>query len=203
MQHDFILLDRSGSMETLWIEALGSVNAYVQQLAKDKVDTGVTIAVFDSHAFDVIRDRIVPATMIPVSKEDAMPRGGTPLSDSVGKIVALADKGGYDKVAVIIMTDGQENASSELTVAQAKALLDRCRAKGWSVTFLGANFDNASQARGYGNASAHTAAVAPQNLAASTRMMASKRGEFAKAGATAEATMSFSAEEKAELAKGI
>jgi hypothetical protein len=34
-------------------------------------------------------------------------------------------------------------------------------------------------------------------------MMASKRGEFAKAGATAEATMSFSDEEKAELAKGI
>lgn len=41
MQHDFILLDRSGSMESLWVEALGSVNAYVTKLAEDKVDTGV------------------------------------------------------------------------------------------------------------------------------------------------------------------
>lgn len=202
MQHDFILLDRSGSMETLWVEALGSVNAYVSKLAEDKVDTGVTIAVFDNQSFDVIRDRIIPSTMLPVTKKDAMPRGGTPLSDSVGKIVDLADKGSYDKVAIIIMTDGQENASSELTVPQAKALLDRCRAKGWSVTFLGANFDNAAQGASYGNASAHTATVAPQNLRASASMMASKRYAYAQEGATAEATMSFSDDEKARLAKG-
>jgi hypothetical protein len=66
MQHDFILLDRSGSMSTVWTEALSSINAYVQKLADDKVDTGVTLATFDKDGaefkFEVIRDRIIPGT---------------------------------------------------------------------------------------------------------------------------------------------
>lgn len=53
MQHDFILLDRSGSMSDPagnWAEALSAVNAYVKKLADDKVDTGVTLATFDTDA---------------------------------------------------------------------------------------------------------------------------------------------------------
>jgi len=32
-QHDYILLDRSGSMSTRWNDTLGGVNAYVHALA--------------------------------------------------------------------------------------------------------------------------------------------------------------------------
>ena len=126
-QHDFILLDRSGSMQALWTEALGAINGYVKKLADDKVDTGVTLAVFDSDdglRFDVIRDAVAPSAWHPVTDADAVPRGMTPLNDATAKIVALANAGGYDKVAIIIMTDGMENASRELTVPQAKKLLD-------------------------------------------------------------------------------
>ena len=81
MQHDFVLLDRSGSMQSLWTEALSSVNAYVAKLAVDKVDTGVTLATFDGTdgrlAFDVIRDRITPLTWRKVSDPGATPRGIT------------------------------------------------------------------------------------------------------------------------------
>ena len=51
--HAYILLDRSGSMQGLWVEALSSVNAYVKELsdktAKDAVDSYVSLAVFDGH----------------------------------------------------------------------------------------------------------------------------------------------------------
>lgn len=200
MQHDFILLDRSGSMDSLWTEALSSVNAYVKKLADDKVDTGVTLAVFDEQAgleFHVIRDRITPPTWKLVSNEDAQPRGMTPLNDAVGKIVALANAGNYDKVAIIIMTDGLENASRELTVAQAKKLLDDCRAKNWQVIFLGANFDNAQQATSYGNASANTIQASGVNLRATMSVTASKRTAY---GATGQ-SISYSDEEKAAFAK--
>lgn len=199
MQHDFILLDRSGSMQDLWVEALGSVNAYVQKLAYDKVDTGVTLAVFDSHNgkmdFKVVRDRIIPSTWRPVSNEDAIPRGWTPLNDAVGEIVTLAKAGNYDKVAIIVMTDGQENASTELNVHQAKALLDDCRLKGWQVIFLGANFDNAAQAKSYGTQSAATVQAATGNLRASTTILARKRGLY---GATGQ-SINFTDDEKAQL----
>jgi hypothetical protein len=186
MQHDFILLDRSGSMASLWTEALSSINAYVKKLADDGVDTGVTLATFDSESsgvtFDIIRDRITPATWKPVSNDDATPRGMTPLNDATGKIVALANAGNYDKVAIIIMTDGHENSSRELTVAQAKKLLDDCRAKNWQVIFLGANFDNAQQSMAYGNAAGATIQSAAANLVGTMAATASMRTAYATAG---------------------
>jgi hypothetical protein len=179
MQHDFILLDRSGSMQTLWTEALSSVNSYVKKLADDKIDTGVTLATFDTEqngmAFTIIRDRIIPSTWKTVTDEDATPRGMTPLNDATGKIVSLAEAGGYDKVAIIVMTDGHENASRELTVAQAKAALDRCRAKNWQVIFLGANFDNAAKAASYGTVASQTVQTSAKNMGATMASLSACR----------------------------
>lgn len=211
MQHDFILLDRSGSMSSLWGEALSSVNSYVKNLADQNVDTGVTVAIFDQDEgrtkFEVIRNRITPQTFKPLSPEGdkIFPRGMTPLNDAVGQIVRLANAGpgislpGYDKVAIIIMTDGQENASVEYSVAAAKSLLDQCRAKGWQVIFLGANFDNASQASSYGNSARMTASVAPGKMVRSAGLMANTRARYGVSGQS----MDFTDEDKADLAAGV
>jgi len=200
MQHDFILLDRSGSMDSLWSEALNSVNAYVKKLAEDKVDTGVTLATFDKDGeefkFEVIRDRIIPSTWRPVSNADAKPRGMTPLNDAIGRIVALAKAGidgvQYDKLALIVMTDGLENASREFTVAAAKALLADCRARNWQVIFLGADFDNAAQGSSYGNAAAATVAASAASLPAAMAETAAMRAEYSARGRP----MSYSEEQR-------
>lgn len=187
MQHDFILLDRSGSMGSQWTEALLAVNAYVSKLAEDKVDTGVTLAAFDTNneqfSFEVLRDRITPSTWKPVSSGDAVPRGMTPLNDAAGRIVVLANAGNYEKVAIIIMTDGAENSSRELSVAQARKLLDDCRAKNWQVIFLGANFDNAVQAKTYGATPDMSIQSATKNLAATMEATASLRSSYGSTGA--------------------
>jgi len=202
MKHDFILLDRSGSMAEhgLWVEAKAAVNDYVKELAAKNVDTGVTLVAFDhdqGHVqFDVLRDRIIPKTWKPISDEDATPRGMTPLCDAVGRLVTLARAGNYDNVAIIIMTDGLENMSRELSPSAAKALLDECRAKGWVVVFLGANFDNAMQAAQLGNAPAYTAQSSVRNLRGTMAMTAGKRADYAATGTAA--TMSFTDEEKAQ-----
>lgn len=199
MQHDFILLDRSGSMQSLWAEALSSVNAYVGKLAKEGVDTGVTLATFDTDGgkfcFDIVRDRVIPSTWKLVDAADASPRGMTPLNDAVGKIVSLAEGGGYDRVAIIVMTDGHENASKELSTAAAKAALDRCRVKNWQVIFLGADFDNAAQAQAYGNAAHATAESSPRNLGATMDMAGAARASYAATGTP----MRFSAADKRKL----
>lgn len=202
MQHDFILLDRSGSMASLWNEALGSINTYVQKLVDNKVDTGVTLATFDSSGslnFDVIRDRITPPTWRQVSDVDATPRGLTPLFDAVGKIVSLAEAGNYDKVAIIIMTDGHNNDSKELNVTQAKDLLDRCRAKNWVVTFLGANFDNITQATTLGASSAQHVNSTTANMRGTMSAMGSKRAAYGVTGQSA--TMDWLPEEQEEAKK--
>lgn len=199
MNHDFILLDRSGSMSNLWTEAQGSINAYVKKLADDKVDTGVTLAAFDlgpngKMAFAVWRDRIIPSTWHPVNDIDGVPRGSTPLNDAIGRIVNLAEAGNYDKVAIVIMTDGLENSSREMSRDQAQAALERCRKKGWAIVFLGANFDNIQQAAGYGIAKGMTVNSSRGNLRATMDSLASKRADYGITGQAA--TMGWSDEEQ-------
>jgi uncharacterized protein with von Willebrand factor type A (vWA) domain len=201
MQHDFILLDRSGSMSNLWIEALNSINAYVKKLADDNVDTGVTVAAFDTGSqglidFEILRDKITPKTFKMLSNADALPRGMTPLSDASCRIVHLAKSGTYDKVAIIIMTDGHENASKEFTVKQAKDLLEECRSKGWQIIFLGANFDNAHQSMSYGNAAHSTINSSVANLSQTMSATASLRSAYATTGAA----MVFTDEQKKKAA---
>jgi hypothetical protein len=205
MQHDFILLDRSQSMglKGRWEEALDSINAYVKKLADDNVDTGVTLAVFDksdgNFCFEVVRDRITPKTWKPVGNEDAKPRGWTPLRDAIGRLITRARAGfngeQYDKVAIIIVTDGEENSSKEVSHGQARALLDDCRAKGWQVIFLGADFENLAQAQSFGNAAGQTVSASVGSFADAMRMTAAKRGAYGSVGAT----MSYSDDEKKSL----
>ncbi len=216
MQHDFILLDRSQSMSegSKWVEALASINLYVKKLAEEAVDTGVTLATFDKPhgdmAFDVIRDRITPQTWKPVTNEDAQPRGNTPLNDAIGRIVNLANRGvpgvtmgqpshqhqPYDRVAIIIGTDGEENASRELNTEAAKRLLDQWRAKGWQVIFLGADYDNMVQAASFGAHITQTvSAVRPERMGMFAGMTASKRAAYGTRGVS----MDYSEEEKKSL----
>ncbi len=203
MQHDFILLDRSGSMKLRWTEALSSINAYVKGLADDHIDTGVTLAVFDidnvgAMSFQIIRDRIIPRTWHDVSDKDCTPRGGTPLYDAVVKIASMALSAAYDKTAIIIMTDGEENSSREdRTGVIAKRMLDECRAKGWPVIMLGQDFDNWRQAQSVGNAPAASATVVSGQMVNSMRMTAGKRYLYASGQA---GTMEFTDEEKVAMA---
>lgn len=187
MQHDFILLDRSGSMSEKMDEAISSINAYVSKLSQDNVDTGVTLVAFDKTDktnFEVVRDRITPLTWLPVTNQEVSARGITPLNDAIGRIVTLANNGNYDKVAFFIITDGLENASVELTHAQAKNQLDMCRSRGWQVLFLGADFDNQAQAASYGTAIAQTVGMASGNMVKAMTCTAIKRSAYANHGAS-------------------
>lgn len=199
MQHDFILLDRSGSMQSRWTEALSSINSYVKKLADDGVDTGVTLATFDQDigklAFNIIRDRITPSTWRPVSNKDAVPRGGTPLNDATGRIVSLARAGDYDRTAIIIMTDGEENSSKEVSTQQAKSMLDDCRSRGWQVIFLGADFNNAVQAASYGNLQTASVSMASGTMRATMANLAGKRAAYGVTGQS----INYTEEEKAAL----
>jgi hypothetical protein len=179
--HAYILLDRSGSMQSLWVEALSSVNAYAKELANKKdgpsVDSHITFAVFDGQEglqFDVLRKKQPALHWETVTDREASPRGMTPLLDAMIRIIALADADNPDKAVIVVMTDGQENASREVTRDGVKAALDRVKAKGWEVVFLGANFDNIEDASSVGVGASKQMAMAAGTINASMQRLAKK-----------------------------
>ena len=184
--HSYILLDRTGSMEPIWSEALSSVNAYADGLASldggPRVDADITLAVFDAQdglQFDVLRKGVDAERWDDVTTNEVSPRGMTPLYDAIGRIVSLAEKDRPEKAIIVIMTDGEENSSTEMNNAAAKAALDRARAKGWEVVFLGAEFSNFDDAVGVGQTSSRNMAVSKDQLSDSMDRLADKSKAFA------------------------
>jgi hypothetical protein len=202
--HSYVLLDRTGSMGGIWDEALGSVNAYVDALSKPEgglaPDPGekVTLAVFDHHSglqFDVIRKGVLLADWKTVTNEDATPRGMTPLFDALARTVALAEADNPDRAVIVVMTDGEENSSQEVTKDGAKAALDRARARGWEVVFLGADFAKFADAGAVGVAGSKSMAMAPGMFEGSMRKLASKNRAYY---ARQSASVDFNEEDRAE-----
>lgn len=191
--HAYILLDRSGSMQSLWVEALSSVNAYAKELGakttKDAGDSHVTLAVFDSQEtlqFDLLRRSVPALHWENVADSEASPRGMTPLLDAIGRLVAQAETDNPDKAVIVVMTDGQENASREVTRDGARAALDRVRKKGWEVVFLGANFDNISDAGSVGVDGMRQMSMAPGAMGETMKRMAMKSRAYFETGEAVE-----------------
>lgn len=197
--HTYILLDRSGSMETRWTEALGSINAYVDELAKGDTKGRVTVAAFDTASFDVLRDAVPLGDWSDVTSKDAQPRGGTPLYDSVGKMVARMEEADKKRSVLVVMTDGYENTSHELTKEAAKALLDRCKGREWQTVFLGADFDAVASAATVGVAMASSINATAGNYGATMRGLAGQTKAYAVSGSN----VSFSDEDRKEASSSV
>jgi hypothetical protein len=199
--HSYILLDRTGSMEPIWSEALSSVNAYADGLATldggPRVDADITLAAFDAQdglQFDVLRSGVDAERWRKVTNDEINPRGMTPLYDAIGRIVTLAEKDRPEKAVIVIMTDGEENSSTEMTKKSAKAALDRIRSKGWEVVFLGTEFSNFNDAEGVGQTSSRNMAVSKDQLNESMRGLAQKSKDYATGAAP---TVEFNAQDRA------
>lgn len=185
----YILLDRTGSMSSIWDEALGSVNAYAAAVGKvedgeaDDLATTVTLAAFDFQEglqFDVLRQGVTTEDWTNVTNDEVSPRGMTPLFDAINRTITLAEADNPEKAVIVIMTDGLENSSREVTKDGAKAALDRAEARGWEVVFLGAEFASFDDADGVGVARSKQMAVSAGTLSATQERLAKKARDYGK-----------------------
>ncbi|MEM1390870.1 MAG: vWA domain-containing protein [Pseudomonadota bacterium] len=199
----YILLDRTGSMNDIWDEALTSVNTYAKAVgtAEDgevnDLKTTVTLAAFDYQGgfqFDVLRNAVEPESWQTVTNSEVTPRGMTPLFDAINQMITLAEVENPEKAVIVIMTDGLENSSSEVTKDGAKAALKRAEERGWEVVFLGAEFATFADADAVGVSRDRQMAVGASNLLATQERLAKKARSY---GRGEEAEIIFDAEDRA------
>lgn len=184
---DFILVDGSGSMHGKWASLMQAVDAFINEL---NVETQITLVQFSGGSyhpeFVTARD-CTPSQWIPVGTGEFHPIGGmTPLYDAINMMGRHARDSNPVKPGIaFIVTDGEENAS-KTTQVQAKAILDWMRAKGWTIKFLGCDFDNSKQARALGGDKTEAIGVSTARLTDATKALAKKRNLHAQYGAPME-----------------
>ena len=150
-----IVLDRSGSMDSIKNDMEGGINQFFEDQKKEPGRCSVTLTQFDNE-YEIVYSGV---DIQSVPKVSLVPRSMTALLDAVGRTIkevgdrlaktAEANKPG--RVIMLIVTDGLENASREFTNAQVKALIEEQTSKyNWMFVYLGANQDAFAVAAGMG-----------------------------------------------------
>lgn len=146
--HIWFLLDRSGSMGSLFQDVVLGLQEFVREQRLADPAAQLTLVQFDSEdCHDLMLDG---ETLEGVDEAAAAarfePRAATPLYDAIAALIGRADKhiangASDDDQLVVIFTDGFENASTDCTRAKAFELIKERRQRGWTFAFLGADQD--------------------------------------------------------------
>lgn len=151
-----VVLDRSGSMESIKSETINGFNNFVKAQQKTEVDAHITLVQFDQE-YEVVYKRL-PINEVPKLNQDTfVPRGVTALLDAIGKTIKTtrayqkADPDVKHQTIFVIITDGQENASIDYSRDQIFKKISKMQKKReWEFVFLAANQDAIATARQFG-----------------------------------------------------
>jgi uncharacterized protein YegL len=152
------ILDRSGSMESIRDDAIGGFNSFIESQKKVPGTASVSLVLFDD-LYENVYSNIDLNNVSLLNRDTFVPRGMTALLDAVGKTITdvgvrlsnMTEDERPEKVMVIILTDGQENHSSEYNKNQIKEMIEHQRSKySWEFMFLGANQDAFANASSLG-----------------------------------------------------
>ena len=143
MSQIYCVIDCSGSMAPYVERTISGLNEFVQSSAKDSV---LSLILF-SDTVKVISENIKISDVKPLTSSSYRPHGATALLDGIGHAIELADRfeskswADDGSIIILIMTDGEENASTKYTKTLINKLITKKKLLGWNFIFMGANQD--------------------------------------------------------------
>ena len=147
--HTYVLIDRSGSMESIASDVIGGFNALVAEQQANGPDARITVLQFDSQDPAAVMVAGIPILeMTKLDRSVYQPRGGTPLLDATGMLIGRirveqearkATGLETEDVVFVTITDGQENQSREYNLARINQLVEQCKADGWTFVYVSAD----------------------------------------------------------------
>lgn len=189
-----VVLDRSGSMASIWGDTIGGFNTFLEQQAALPDPAIISLYQFDNeYQIDYEHKPIREAPKL--TRVTYVPRGSTALLDAIGRTVQAVTARDSKKIVIVIITDGHENSSREFDSAQIKALTKEKEALGWQFVYLGANQDAFDVGQGLGISGVNTMSVAA-NAAGTQSMYSSISKNLADFRSGSKVDMSFTNEDK-------
>lgn len=144
-----LVVDRSGSMASIAREVIGGVNAFYAEQKKQAGEAVVTFHQFD-NVFETVFYKVPLKEVQNLDGFTYVPRGMTALNDAIGRTISSLDLESKAPKMLMVMTDGEENSSKEYKITQVKELVEKAKAKGVQVIFMGANIDAFEVGNQYG-----------------------------------------------------
>lgn len=137
-----VVLDRSGSMESIKNDMIGGLKQFIIEQKQVKGKANFTLVQFDTK-YEIIYEGV---NIQDVNEINIVPRGGTALLDALGetieKIIKRLINKPDRKVIFVVITDGLENSSTRFTKSViVKNINHMSKKHKWKFIYLGANQD--------------------------------------------------------------
>lgn len=146
-----LIVDKSGSMCSIRNDAIGGFNSFIEEQKKVPGKAVMTTAFFDTE-YELIHDWKNLQKVKKITLEDYVPGGCTALYDAIARTIMtvglrineLDDVLKPEKVIVGILTDGEENSSSDYKGIDgrqkiAEMIKHQTEKYSWEFHYLAAN----------------------------------------------------------------
>lgn len=159
----YFILDRSGSMWNCLNDTIGGFNAFVASQKTCNPNGTMSLVLFGNDYSEIYHAK--PITEVEnLSHTVYVPHGGTALLDAIGTTIKNVITIDDVKNIIVILTDGDENASSKFTKSHINDLITFKQREGWQFVFLGANQDAISEGHKLGISDNRTMTFEPENV---------------------------------------
>jgi hypothetical protein len=148
--HNLIILDESGSMESIKTTIIQGFNELVQTIQGIEKQFPEQEHFISFLSFNGLGQKILhfidPASKLKqIDDKSYKPNASTPLYDAMGFSInklkqSLQGQTDYD-VLVTILTDGEENASKEFSGNDIKKHVEELKQNRWTFTYIGTDHD--------------------------------------------------------------
>ncbi len=148
--HNLIILDESGSMESIKntiIEGFNEIVQTVKGIEKEfpEQEHFISLVTFNGLGQKLLHFIDPVSRLEQIDEKRYRPDASTPLYDAMGysfaKMRQVTDNLTDYNVLVTILTDGEENASTEYTGLAIKQLIDELKLNRWTFTYIGTGHD--------------------------------------------------------------
>lgn len=145
-----IVLDKSGSMQTILDATINGFNSQVDSIVKEAVGkVFLSLVTFNSNVEPVFWNQH-PSYLTKLSRENYRPHGWTALYDAVGytinRLEYTADDVGNAAFLVIIVSDGEENSSKQFQHTLPGIIKYKQQSGRWTFVYVGSGHDIAKAA---------------------------------------------------------
>ncbi|MFN8254473.1 MAG: VWA domain-containing protein [Bacteroidales bacterium] len=148
--HNLIILDESGSMESIKTSIIQGFNELVQTIQGiekqfPEQEHFISFVSFNGLGQKLLHFIDPAAKLRQIDDKSYKPDASTPLYDAMGFAINklkqyLQEKTDYN-VLVTILTDGEENASKEFSGNEIKKLVEELKLNHWTFTYIGTDHD--------------------------------------------------------------